>query len=130
MSKKGFGKIMTGVGIGLGLGFLFAPKSGEQTRKELKEKLEEMINRVRNLDSEDVKKTIETKVNELKTDIDDIDEMSAEFIDKQIAIFTKIIENTPKVKEFTGTSQPHEVDESKKTEDKPFSSLGAFFGKQ
>lgn len=67
---------------------------------------------------------------ELKTDIDDIDEMSAEFIDKQIAIFTKIIENTPKVKEFTGTSQPHEVDESKKTEDKPFSSLGAFFGKQ
>lgn len=73
MSKKGFGKIMAGVGIGLGLGFLFAPKSGEQTRKELKEKLEEMINRVRNLDSEDVKKTIETKVNNLKTDIEALD---------------------------------------------------------
>ena len=35
MSKKGLGKIMAGVGIGLGLGFLFAPKSGEATRKEL-----------------------------------------------------------------------------------------------
>ena len=73
MSKKGFGKIMAGVGIGLGLGFLFAPKSGEQTRKELKEKLEEMINRVKNLDSEEVKKTIEAKVDGLKTEIESLD---------------------------------------------------------
>ena len=73
MSKKGFGKIMAGVGIGLGLGFLFAPKSGEATRKELKEKLDEMINRVRNMDSEEIKKQIETKVNGLKTDLESLD---------------------------------------------------------
>ena len=68
---------------------------------------------------------------ELKTDLDDIDEMSAEFIDKQIAIFTKIIENTPTVKQFTGTEQPHEVQVKEGDEErKPFSSLGNFFGKQ
>ncbi len=73
MSKKGLGKIMAGVGIGLGLGFLFAPKSGEATRKELKEKMDEMLNRVKNMDSEDVKKTIETKVNGLKKDLENLD---------------------------------------------------------
>ena len=73
MSKKGLGKIIAGVGIGLGLGFLFAPKSGEATRKELKEKLDEMLNRVKNMDSEEVKKNIETKVNGLKADIENLD---------------------------------------------------------
>ena len=73
MSKKGLGKILAGVGIGLGLGFLFAPKSGEDTRKELKEKLEEMINRVKNMDSAEVKTQIETKVNSLKADLETLD---------------------------------------------------------
>lgn len=73
MSKKGLGKIMAGVGIGLGLGFLFAPKSGEATRKELKEKLDEMLNRVKNMDAEDVKNSIETKVNGLKADLENLD---------------------------------------------------------
>lgn len=73
MSKKGFGKIMAGVGIGLGLGFLFAPKSGEATRKELKEKLEEMLNRVKNMDSEEVKKQIENRINEIKKELSELD---------------------------------------------------------
>ncbi len=73
MSKRGFGKFILGAGIGAGLGLLLAPKKGSQTRKELKEKLEEMIRRVKNLDSEDVKKTIEDKVNELKADISSLD---------------------------------------------------------
>ena len=35
--KSGMGKFLAGLGIGAGLGILFAPKSGEETRKELKE---------------------------------------------------------------------------------------------
>jgi len=73
MSKKGFGKILAGVGIGLGLGFLIAPKSGEDTRKELKEKLDEMINRVKNMDSNEVKTQIETKVGNLRADLENLD---------------------------------------------------------
>jgi len=73
MSKRGFGKILAGVGIGLGLGFLFAPKSGEDTRRELKEKLEEMLNRVKNMDSQDVKQAIESKVTNLKSELESLD---------------------------------------------------------
>ena len=49
MSKRnGLGKLLAGVGIGVGLGLLFAPKSGEETRKDLtkqqrKDRLEELI---------------------------------------------------------------------------------------
>ena len=74
MSKKnGVGKLLTGVGIGLGLGFLFAPKAGEETRKELKAKLDEMVNRVKNMDSEEVKAKIEAKVAEIKKELDELD---------------------------------------------------------
>ena len=39
---NGFGKFLTGVAIGVGIGILFAPKSGEETRRELKEKFDEI----------------------------------------------------------------------------------------
>ena len=77
MSKRGFGKILAGVGIGLGLGFLFAPKSGEDTRKELKEKLDEMVNRVKNMDSNDVKAQVEAKVAGIKADLENLDKEKA-----------------------------------------------------
>lgn len=73
MSKGGFGKVLTGVGIGLGLGFLFAPKAGEETRKELKVKLDEMINRVKNIDATEVKEQIESKVAQMKKELDELD---------------------------------------------------------
>ena len=74
MSKRGgFGKILTGAAIGLGLGFLFAPKAGEETRKELKAKLDEMINRVKNMDAGEVKIQIETKVSEIKKELEELD---------------------------------------------------------
>ena len=42
MSKKGgLGKFIAGAALGAGLGLLFAPDSGENTRKVLKRKLEE-----------------------------------------------------------------------------------------
>ena len=75
MSKKkgGFGKFLLGGAIGAGLGFLFAPKAGSETRKELKAKLDEMVNRVRNMDAGEVKEQIETKVSEIKKELDDLD---------------------------------------------------------
>ena len=42
--KSGLGKLLAGVAIGTGLGILFAPKKGEETRKELKEKIEKESN--------------------------------------------------------------------------------------
>ena len=41
--KSGFGKFLGGIALGAGLGLLFAPDKGENTRKELSKKLDELI---------------------------------------------------------------------------------------
>ena len=64
--KKGFGKLLAGVGIGALIGVLFAPKKGSETRKELKQKLNEMIDKAKNIDADEVKENIEKKINEIK----------------------------------------------------------------
>ena len=48
-SGSGFGKFLVGVGLGAGIGMLFAPKSGEALRKDLKKKLDEFISEVKNV---------------------------------------------------------------------------------
>ena len=54
MSKKGWGKFVIGAGIGAGLGLLFAPKTGKETRKELKEKIDELMAKAKELDINEV----------------------------------------------------------------------------
>jgi gas vesicle protein len=38
MDKGGFSSFLLGLGVGVGIGLLFAPKSGEETRKLIKSK--------------------------------------------------------------------------------------------
>ena len=76
MSKEkgsGLGKFLLGAGIGVGLGILFAPKSGKETRKELKEKMDILVEKAKNIDIKDVKATIENKVKEIKEDLKNLD---------------------------------------------------------
>ena len=65
--KRGFGKFILGAGIGAGLGLLFAKKPGAETRKELKVKIDELIEKAKELD----------KINEIKADIKDLDKEKA-----------------------------------------------------
>lgn len=85
MSKKGFGKFLAGIAVGVGLGVLFAPKKGSETRQDLKDKMDELINKARELDKEDVKLAIETKVNNLRRSIADLDKEKALEIAKKKA---------------------------------------------
>ena len=71
--KKGFGKFIAGALVGAGLGVLFAPKKGSETRQELKEKFEELINKAKELDIEEVKVNIENKIEEIKAELEDLD---------------------------------------------------------
>ncbi len=71
--KGGLGKFILGTGIGIGLGILFAPKSGKETRKELKDKMDNLIEKAKNIEAKDIKIAIEDKVNEIKEDLADLD---------------------------------------------------------
>ena len=71
--KRGIGKFLIGLGIGAGLGMLFAPKSGEDLRKDLKNKFDEFVKEVKNLDLNEAKDDFLVKVDTLKKQIEDLD---------------------------------------------------------
>ena len=74
MSKgKGIGKFIAGAAVGASLGILFAPKKGSETRKDLKDKLDNVVAKIKSLDKEEIKKTFENKVEEIKTELEDLD---------------------------------------------------------
>jgi len=71
--KTGIWKFLTGAAIGAGLGILFAPKEGSETRRELKQKMDELIAKVKDIDIEEVKEEVENKIAEIKASLDDLD---------------------------------------------------------
>ena len=83
MSKKGVGKFAVGAAIGAGLGLLFAPKKGEEIRKELKVKLDDLLKKVDEIDAEDVKNEFDTRLNAIKKELKDLDKEKALDIAKE-----------------------------------------------
>ena len=78
MSKnRGLGKLLAGIGIGAGLGLLLAPKSGEETRKDLKKKLNEFVEEAKKIDANEVKDEFLTKVDDIKRELEDMDKEKA-----------------------------------------------------
>ena len=71
--KRRLGGFLFVVLVGAGVGLLFAPKSGEETRKELKAKLDEMANQIKDIDLDDVKKEFSNKVKDIKAELEDLD---------------------------------------------------------
>ena len=68
-NKKGFSKFLTGALVGAGLGILFAPKAGSETRKELAGKMDDLINKAKDIDLNELK----DKIDDLKNQISELD---------------------------------------------------------
>ena len=90
MSKKGLGKFIAGAALGAGLGLLFAPKSGEALRKDLKIKLDDLVKQAKDIDVEEVKKDIGRRVEEIKMELVDLDKEKALEIAKEKGAQLKI----------------------------------------
>lgn len=86
MSKKGdIGKIAIGAALGVGAGILLAPHSGKETRELLKEKTSELLGKVKNIDSEKVKKEFDRKIRNLEKEIKSLDKEKVLVIAKEKA---------------------------------------------
>ena len=74
-----------GAAVGVGIGLLIAPKSGKETRKDLKEKFDELVQKVKELDAEEVKENLIKKIDEIKEGIADLDKEKVTSIAKEKA---------------------------------------------
>lgn len=73
MSKKNFGKFLVGLGVGAGLGVLLAPKSGKETRKDLKKTFDNFVTSLKEIDVNEVKDEFLNKIEDIRNGIDDLD---------------------------------------------------------
>ena len=88
MSKKGF---LWGAALGIGAGMLLAPKKGSETRRELKEKLDEMLAKLNDVDYDEVRDNIEVKIYQIKNELRDLDkEKAIDIAKKKVAELQKM----------------------------------------
>ena len=75
MSRKSGGlfKLLAGIGIGVGAGMLLAPKRGEELRKDLAKKINELLDKAKEIDVNEVAEDFKKKISDLRKDIEDLD---------------------------------------------------------
>ncbi len=111
--KSGIAKFAAGVLVGAGLGVLFAPKKGSETRAELKNKLNELLEKAKTLKANDVKIYIQDKIDDIKQSLDDLDkekvlsyakEKAKAINDKAEELVQYVIEKGTPIMEKTATA--------------------------
>ena len=73
MKKRDLGLIAAGALAGAAAGVLLTPKSGKENREELKNKIGELLDKVKNINSNDVKNKFNKKIKEIEKEIKSLD---------------------------------------------------------
>jgi gas vesicle protein len=73
MSKKRVGGLIAGLAVGAGLGLLFAPKKGSELRQDLADKCNELWNKAKDIDVDEVKKDIDKRIKKLQKEVSNLD---------------------------------------------------------
>lgn len=71
--KSGLAKFVGGLALGVGLGVLFAPDKGENTRKVLKKKVDDLVDKIKEVDLDEVKDELLYKAETLKAELSSLD---------------------------------------------------------
>ena len=83
MKKSKLGALMVGVGIGAAAGMLLAPKSGEETRKDIKNKAKKLGKKVKDIDLNEVKENLVKEFDKFKNEMKDMDKEKARRLAKE-----------------------------------------------
>lgn len=83
MKKKTIATI--GLAVGTGLGMMYAPKKGEELRKDLKEKLCDLKEKIKKVDAEDIKKDLEKALDKISKELEALDKEKVKKIAKKKA---------------------------------------------
>ena len=83
MSRGGFGKFLLGLGLGVGIGMLVSPNTGEENRKIVKEKASKAIDKIKNIDLNEVKENLVNQYEKLKEQLKDMDAEKAKRLAKE-----------------------------------------------
>lgn len=83
MGKKGLGKLLAGAAVGVGIGMMLAPKSGEETRKDIKKGAKNLANKVKDVDLNEVKDDLVDGYEKLKKELSTMDKEKTKKIAKK-----------------------------------------------
>ncbi len=120
--------LLGGAALGAGLGLLFAPKTGKETRTELKQKIDELLAKAKEVDADDIKEYIARKSDEIEASVKDLDKEKVLKIAKKKA--SEIQENASKLVEYVKEKgEPVLQDAAKSVREKAITATKAILAK-